>query len=163
MTPAQYREALERIALHPWNVVGDLGDVVRALADGHVLIAKRKRGGFALVGHWQVAHIEAGPFASEAAARAAWKRIKVEVAEYRRARTEAIHRGRPVPFAAFAGTGWGAQPTLAPRCSGCRRRVDRRERRNGAPDPVPAARPRPAIVRRAPGRPGGFAGPERAG
>jgi hypothetical protein len=164
MTPAEYREATERIAAHPWHVVGDLGEIVRALGgDGHVFVVKRKRGGFALVGHWQVAHVEAGPFASELVARKAWPRIRAEIEVYRKARTAAIKAGQPVPFAAVAGTGWAAQPTLAPRCSGCRRRVERRERANGAPDPVPASRPRAAIVRRAPGRPGGFAGPGGAG
>lgn len=158
MTLGEYREAVEKTKATTWPVIGDVRDIERSLVGGNVFVVIRKRGGFAVVGHWQTTHIETGPFALAREALAEWRRIRGEIEAWRRVRRDAIRREIPVPSGAGSGVGWAAQATAAAICPGCAHRVERRQAKNGRPDPGPPA-PASVVVRRR----AGLAAPERAG
>lgn len=127
-------------------ILGDPRRLVQRI-NAHLVVARFARGHLGLVGHYRLAHVEAGPFATLGEARAAWVRMRAELDAFRTGRLAARAGTGPEPVA--NGAGWTAQRAYAGHCPGCRDRVRRRgdalpplRRRvvpRGTPDPAPVA------------------------
>lgn len=104
-------------------ILGDPRRLVQRLND-HLVVGRFARGHLGIVGHYRLAHVEAGPFATLGEARAAWIRMRAELDAFRTARLAAQAGSGPEPFG--NGPGWTAQRAYAAHCSVCRRRVEDR-------------------------------------
>ncbi len=106
-----------------FRVLGDPRRMVQRL-NPYLVVARFARGHLGVVGHYRLAHVEAGPFATLGEARAAWVRMRAELEAFRSARLAARAGRGPEPLG--NGVGWTTQAAYAGHCSGCRRRVERR-------------------------------------
>lgn len=162
--------------LGSWHHVGDLRETVEWI-NGHVALVKRSRGGFAVVGHYRLAHVEIGPFIDARKAFVAWRSAREELEQLRHERNRTRREGSRLDERARVGTGWASQVRHAASCSECARRVEDREAKargwgldldeedSSAPSAPPLRRRAAALVRkRGPVFPtGGVADPDRAG
>lgn len=124
-------------------ILGDPRRLVQRL-NAHLVVARFARGHLGIVGHYRLAHVEAGPFATLGEARAAWVRMRRELDAFRTGRLAARAGTGPEPIG--NGPGWTAQRAYAGHCSGCRDRVRRR-------GDSPAGATSPVTVRRVPTAP----------
>lgn len=130
-------------------VLGDARALVQRL-NPHVVVGRFARGWLGVVGHYRQAHVEAGPFRTLGEARAAWVRIRRELAAFRQSRIDSRRTGTAWPPPGSVGSGWAAQAQHVEVCSGCARRVGQRRhlaREWGEAEPAKTPRA-PAIVRR---------------